>query len=115
MACNKKDEKGELVLDRGGKPTKPYQLINSAQKINAVSIRDASSPPALEEFSKWFTGYQVVSLIDLFSRYDQCTLNAASHDITAFHTLLRLKRMTTLPMGYTNTSWVFDRDMQNVL
>ena len=42
-----KDEEGELVLDCARKPFKRYLLINSAQKINAVSIRDASLPPAL--------------------------------------------------------------------
>ena len=94
-----KDEEGELVLDSAGKPFKRYRLINSAQKINAVSIRDPSLPPAVEEFSERFAGYPVVSLVDLFSGYDQCTLDPASRDITAYHTPLGLMRMTTLPMG----------------
>ena len=81
-----KDEEGELVLDSAGRPFKRYQLINSAQKINTVSISDASLPPAVEEFSERFAGYRVVTLVDLFSRYDQCTLDGASHDIIAFHT-----------------------------
>ena len=42
-----KDEEEELVLDSGGKLFKRYRLVNSAQKINAVSIRDASLPPAV--------------------------------------------------------------------
>src|SRR5205807_3318365 len=57
----------------------------------------------------------VVSLVDLFSGYDQCTLDPASRDITAFHTPLGLMRMTTLPMGYTNAVQVFDRVMRKVL
>ena len=85
------------------------------QKINAVSIRDASLPPAVEEFSKRFAGYPVVSLQDLFSGYDQCTLDPASRHITAFHTPLGLMRMTTLPMGYTNAVQAFDRVMWKVL
>ena len=110
-----KDEEGELVLDSAGKPFKRYQLINSAQKINAVSICDASLPPAVEEFSDRFAGYPVVSLVDLFSGYDQCILHPASRDITAFHTPLGLMRMTTLPMGYTNAMQVFDSVMRKVL
>src|SRR5205085_5451984 len=98
-----------------GKPFNRYRLINSAQKINAVSIRDASLPSAVEEFSERFAGYPVVSLVDLFSSYDQCTLDPASRDITAFHTPLGLMRMTTLPMGYTNAVQVFDRVMRKVL
>ena len=96
------NEEGASVLDSAAKPFKQYQLRNSAQKINAVSIRDASIPPAVGEFSERFAGYPVVSLVDLFSRYNECTLNPASRDITAFHTPLGLMRMTTLPMGYTN-------------
>ena len=69
----------------------------------------------MEEISERFAGYPVVSLVDLFSRYDQCTLDPASRDITAFHTLLGLMRMTTLPMGYTNAVQVFDRVMRKVL
>ena len=110
-----KDEEGELVLDSVGKPFKRYRLINSVQKINAVSIRDASLLLAVEEFSERFAGYPVVSLVDLFSGYDQCTLDPTSRDITAFHTPLGLMRMTTLPMGYTNAVQVFDSVMRKVL
>ena len=110
-----KDESGKVLLDRRGQPIKRYRLINSAQRINAVTIRDASLPPAVEEFSEKFAVYLLVSLVDLFSGYDQCTLDPASRDITAFHTPLGLMRMTTLPMGYTNAVQVFDRVMRKVL
>ena len=66
-----KDEEGELVLDSAGKTFQRDRLINLAQKINGVSIRDASLPPAVEEFSERFAGYPVVSLVDLFSGYHQ--------------------------------------------
>ena len=85
------------------------------QKINAVSIRDASLPTAVEEVSGRFVGHPVVSLVDLFSRYDQSTLDPASLDITAFHMPLGLMRMTTLLMGYTNAVQVIDRVMWKVL
>src|SRR5205085_6470641 len=90
-----KDESGKVLLDRRGQPIKRYWLINSAQRINAVTIWDASLPPAVEKFSEKFGGYPVVSLVDLFSGYDQCTLDPASQDITAFHTPLGLMRMTS--------------------
>ena len=80
-----KEEQGELVLESAGEPFKRYLLINLVRKINAVSIRDASFPPVVEEFSERFAGYLVVSLVDIFSGYDQCILDPASRDITAFH------------------------------
>ena len=98
----KKDEEGEVVWDSAGIPFKQYRLITLAQKINVVSIRDASLPPAVEEFSERFAGYLGVSLVDLFSGYNRCTLDPASHDITAFHMLLGLMRMMELPMRDTN-------------
>src|SRR5205085_4465577 len=110
-----KDESRKVLLDRRGQPIKCYRLINSAQRINAVTIRDASLPSAVEEFSEKFARYPVVSLVDLFSGYDQCTLDPISRDITAFHKPLGLMRMTTLPVGYTNAVQVFDRVMRKVL
>src|SRR5437588_9264560 len=40
-----KDESGKVLLDRRGQPIKYYQLINSAQRINAVTIWDARQAP----------------------------------------------------------------------
>ena len=90
-------------------------MINSAQRINAVSIRDASLPPGADEFSHRFAGYPLISLVDLYSGYDQCTLAPESRDITAFHTPLGLMRMTTLPQGYMNAVQAFERVVKKVL
>ena len=110
-----RDDEGNLVLSTEGIPIKRYRLINSAQRINAVSIRDASLPPGADEFSERFAGYPLISLIDLFSGYDQCTLAPESRDITSFHTPLGLMRMTTLPEGYTNAVQAFNRVIKKVL
>ena len=104
-----KDEEGNLVLDRAGKPIGRHRLINCPQKINAITIRDASLPPAADDFSEHFAGYPLISLLDLFSGYDHCSLTKESRDVTAFHTPLGLRRMTTLPQGYTNAVQPFDR------
>ena len=65
-----KDGEGELLLDSAGKPFKSYRLINSAQKINTISIHDTSLSMAVEQFSERFAGYPVFSLVDLVSGYD---------------------------------------------
>ena len=108
----KKDVEGEWVLQMVGKPFKRYQIINSAQKMNAVSICNASLPPAVEESSEWFRVYPIGFSVDLFSGYDQCTLDPASLDIASFHMPLGLMRMTMLPMRYSNAVRVFDRVMR---
>jgi len=47
-----KDEGGNHLLDANQNPIKWYRLINSAQRINAVTIRDASLHPGVDEFSE---------------------------------------------------------------
>ena len=51
-----------------------YRLINAAQRFNAVTIKDASLPPSADDFSEEFAGFALLSLLDLFSGYDQCIL-----------------------------------------
>ncbi len=92
-----------------------YRLINSAQRLNAVTIRDASLPPTVDEFSEAFAGFPLISLLDFFSGYDQCVLAEESRDLTAFMTPFGLLRMTTLPQGYTNGVQVFDRFIRKAL
>ena len=44
--------------------------ISNAQKINAVSIRDANLPLTADKFSERFAGCLINSLMDLYSGYD---------------------------------------------
>ena len=52
------------------KKAEKYRLINAAQRVNAVTIKDASLPPSADDFSEEFVGFPLVSLLDLFSGYD---------------------------------------------
>ena len=46
------------------KNPREYRIVNTAIKINRVTIRDANLPPLLDNFSKEFTGIYILSLID---------------------------------------------------
>ena len=100
-----------MVSKKAGK----YRLINAAQRLNAVTITDASLPPSADDFSEEFAGFPLLSLLDLFSGYDQCILVPESRDMTPFRTPFGLVRMTTLPQGYTNGVQVFHRVIRKVL
>ena len=100
-----------MVPKKAGK----YRLINAAQRLNAVTIKDASLPPFADDFSEEFAGFPLLSLLDLFSGYDQCILAPESRDMTVFRTPFGLVRMITLPQGYTNGVQVFDRVIHKVL
>ena len=70
--------------------------------MSAVTIKGASLPLLSEEYSQGFTGFPLLSWLDLFSEYDLCELDPSSQDMIAFQTPLGLLRMTALPQEYTN-------------
>ena len=53
-------------------------------------------PPDADEFMEEFSGIAVASLIDLFSGYNQITLDKRDRDITVIYTPLGLLHQTTL-------------------
>ena len=92
-----------------------YRLINAAIYPNKVTIRDANMPPDADEFVEEFSGMAVASLIDLFSGYDQITLDEKDRDMTAIHTPLGLLRQTTLLQGASNSVAQFVRIISKIL
>ena len=100
-----------LVRKLNGK----YRLINNAQHINSVTLRDAMIPPQTEEFAEEFAGMQMISYLDFFSGYDQVKIATQDRDITAILTPLGLLRYTTLPQGGTNSVAQFQRIMYRIL
>ena len=99
-----------LVPKKAGK----YRLINPAEKLNAVTIKDASLPPSADNFSEEFAGFPLLSLLDLFSGYDKCILAPESRDMMAFMTPYGQFRITTLLKGYTNGVQGFDSVIRKV-
>jgi hypothetical protein len=91
-----------------------WRLINDAQPLNKVTIRDAGMPPAVDEFSEDFAGYPITSAIDYYSGYHQIMIDKSSRDMTAFITALGLLRMTRMLQGWTNSVAVFQRVMGKV-
>ena len=90
------------------KKTSKYHLINYAQHLNAVIIKDVSLLLMVDEFSKEFARYLLISLLDLLLGYDHCSLAPESRDMTAFMTPFGLMWMATLPQGFTNRVQVSD-------
>ena len=53
-----------------------------------MTIRVANLPLYADEFSKEFTGYKVISLVDFFFNYNQLELDMESRNLIAFVILL---------------------------
>jgi len=52
------------------KKPREYRLINLAMYLNIVIRQDANLPLFINEFINEFTGYYIVSLVDLYSGYN---------------------------------------------
>ena len=72
-------------------------------------------PPDADEFMKEFSRIAIASLIDLFSGYDQITLDEKDRDITVIHTPLGLLCQTTLLQGVSNSVAQFVRIISKIL
>jgi hypothetical protein len=84
------------------KKKKKYRLINVALKMNRIIIRDANLLSAINEFSEEFVDCAIVSLVNLFSEYDQLSLIEKCRDMTIFMISLDLMRMTIILMKAIN-------------
>jgi hypothetical protein len=47
-----------------------YRLINLAMYLNVVTRWDTNLPPFINKFTDEFTGYYIISLVDLYSSYN---------------------------------------------
>lgn len=84
-------------------------MINVAQGLNAIAIKNVSLPPSADDFCEDFARFLLVSTSDLFSGSNQYNSVPESPNMTAFMTHFGLLRITTLPEGYTNRVQAFDR------
>jgi transposase InsO family protein len=99
------------ILKKSGK----LRLVHDLQALNAVSIRDAGGPPILDDFVEPFAGRQCYTVFDLFWGFDARRVHPDSRDLTAFSTPLGLLRLTSMPMGYTNSPAEFQKCMTFIL
>lgn len=91
------------------------RLVHNLKPLNEVSIRDGGLPPILDDFVEPFAARVCCSVFDLFWGFDARKLDPYSRDMTAFQCPLGLLRLTSLPMGYTNSPAEFQRCMAFVL
>ena len=99
------------VLKKNGK----LRIVHDLQPLNAVSIRDAGLPPVLDAFVEPFAGRQCYTAFDLHWGFDARKIHPKSRDMTAFMSPLGLLRLTSLPMGFTNSPAEFQACMAFIL
>ena len=87
------------------------RIVHDLQKLNGVTIRDTGVPPILDEFVEGYAGRQVYSVLDMYWGFYARILDPRSRDMTAFQTPLGVLRITSLPMGFTNSPAEFQACM----
>jgi hypothetical protein len=92
-----------------------YRFIISCTQANAVTLEDAGLPPNVEEFAEYFSGFPIISLIDIFCSYEQISLGEESRDLLAFQTSRGLYRPTIMVHGAANSVSVFVRIARKIV
>jgi hypothetical protein len=91
------------------------RLVHDLQPLNKVTIQDSSVPPLTEQYAESFAGRACYGLLDLFVSFDQRDLDERCRDLTTFQTPLGAKRLTSVPMGYTNATQIMHGDVTHIL
>jgi hypothetical protein len=100
-----------FVLKKDGKS---LRLVHDLQPLNAVTIKDASLPPLIEEIAEDFGGRGCYGGLDLFAAFDQCPLDVKSRDLLTFQTPIGALRPTMVPMGYTNAMQIMQGHVTHI-
>ena len=97
------------------KDGKSLRLVHSLEPLNLVTIAHSGVPPATDALAEKFAGRGCGSTFDLYVGYDERRLDARSRDYTTFQTPFGALRLTTLPMGWTNSVPIFHDDVTFIL
>jgi hypothetical protein len=90
-------------------------LVHDLQPLNAVTICNSGITPITEQVIEAMARRACYSMLDLFVRYDHCTLDVASRDLTTIQSPIGAVRLTCLPQGWTNTGAIFHKDVTFIL
>jgi hypothetical protein len=97
------------------KDGKSLRIVQSLEPLNKVTIQHSGVPPFTEQLAENFAGRACGSMMDLFVGYDERSLAVSSRDYTTFQTPFGAHRLTTLPMGWTNSVPIFHDDVTYIL
>ena len=97
------------------KDGKSLRIVQSLEPLNKVTIAHSGVPPFTDQLAEQFAGRACNSMMDLFVGYDERAIAPSSRDLTTFQTPFGALRLTTLPMGWTNSVPIFHDDVTYIL
>ncbi|GBG85520.1 hypothetical protein CBR_g40158 [Chara braunii] len=96
-------------------PNGTLRWVQDLQRLNAVTVRDAGGLSNEDALSESCAGRPIISLIDLYSGYDQFLVYPPDRPMTAMHTPRGLIHMNVTPQGWTNAVAMVQRHMIRVM
>ncbi|THH18639.1 hypothetical protein EUX98_g8920, partial [Antrodiella citrinella] len=100
------------VLKKDGKS---LRLVHSLEPLNKVTIQHVGVTPIPDQLAERFGGRPCLGTLDLYVGYDERELHPDSRDLTTFQTPHGAQRLTTLPMGWSNSVPIFHDDVSFIL
>jgi integrase-like protein/reverse transcriptase-like protein len=97
------------------KDGKSLRIVQSLEPLNQVTIQHSGVPPFTEQLAEHFAARACGSMMDLYVGYDERALAPSSRDYTTFQSPYGALRLTTLPMGWTNSVPIFHDDVTYIL
>ncbi|GBG88450.1 hypothetical protein CBR_g47150 [Chara braunii] len=97
------------------KPNGMLRWVQDLQRLNAVTVRDAGGLPNADALSESCVERPIISLIDLYTDYDQFLVYRSDRPVTAMHTPRGLIHMNVAPQGWTNAAAMVQRAIIRVM
>ncbi|GBG63257.1 hypothetical protein CBR_g37343 [Chara braunii] len=97
------------------KPNGTLRWMQDLQRLNVVTVRDAGGLPNADALSESCAGRPIISLLDLYSGYDQFPVYPPDRSVTAMQTPRGLIHMNVALQGWTNTVAMVQRAMIRVM
>ena len=91
------------------------RMVQSLEPLNEVTIQHSGVTPFTDQIIDPFAGRACGSMMDLYIGYDERALAPSSRDYTTFQSPFGALRLTTLPMGWTNSVPIFHNDVTHIL
>ena len=91
------------------------RMVQSLEPLNEVTIQHSGVTPFTDQIIDPFAGRACGSMMDLYVGYDERALAPSSRDYTTFQSPFGTLRLTSLPMGWTNSVPIFHNDVTHIL
>jgi hypothetical protein len=67
-----------------------YRVVNAVLSLNTVTIKDVNLSFSTDELSEEFSEIMIILFIDIFSDYNQISLDKVSRNFTVFYMSIEL-------------------------